>query len=566
MSRNQRNKGNNVKEESNGMDSRDSRDSRDYKGKKPLKKGYRLNDPNWYFQSAELAEQASQLSFQNVLGSGNISGYEIPTIMRVDLNMCPGNTYDISNTNSGDFTTPLDSTPAQWSLISDTSRAGINVMTSKLYTLMSTFTGRTSTYAPQDVGIMLLVIAAISEFSEMIRRCFGLVLTYNYWNRTLALGLLRSMGLDVNDFIANISVYRMRFNVLMSRINQIPLLENIGFIKKCRDIYQYVYQDDPTNMSQLFYYMPKYAYVLDEAGDEEGSILRATAYRFDNVATKMSVWLDILENMIDGALNSSTLNFIYADILNMSNKLKVSTWQFDYLAENYVVTPVYNQNALLQFHNLTIVGEPYNHTGEAGKYPYLGTAGEQFDEDIKWTSGSSIYCDVETNSIVYNPVFMQGKNRWALRNGAIVDMPTDKPSMEDKIEALRFSAAGSGVAMSYDAIEEAAGDTNYFQCFVKLPDHYAVEAQVFRNVDQNGWERTPYTFAGSVSYNTGSYPVMLTQFEHAPLFCNTGVESGSNRVTMNTLIGQLQFYTTVSADYIQRLLNITYVGLFDFRV
>lgn len=360
-----------------------------------LNRAGRDNDPNWYFTSPELATQASQLSFQNMLGFGSVIGdYKAPTICKIYLNPSPGNTYQVDE-ECPDYRADWAGASLWPTNAENMQRNGINLMSAKLYTLLSTFTGRTSNYGPQDIAIMLLSISQIASISEHIRRTFGVAMTYNPRNRFMPLQLIESLGFDSQDLMANIANYRMQFNICMSRINQIPLLDNVGFIRKARDMYQHIYVDEPSSMAQMYVFIPASTWVLEESMYDTGSYLK-TVYICDRnglpdatMATimsggaqgrvlesnKMQAYLDLLNDMITRVLESSTLNIIYADILNAASKLNVPTWKFDYLAENYVVMPEYNRNALLQIHNLRSVwGLPDTYDGNIGVCAKVGVS------------------------------------------------------------------------------------------------------------------------------------------------------------------------------------------------
>lgn len=572
-----------------GQRSKKKGNQRRDKNSKPmgtLPVGDRDNDPNWYFTDPHLADQASQLSFQNVLGFGDIAGYKVPSVMKVPLVSNPGLTYSVIEGSSFDaeggnfFLRPSDGTTVEERYPHlDWNKAGVNIMAAKLYTTLSSFTGRTASYAPQDVAMMILAISSIAEFSEHIRRVFGLALTYNYRNRSLPLGIIHTMGINVPDLISNMSVYRMKFNVCMARINQIPLLENIAFIKKCRDIYQKVYVDDTSNMSQIFYFCPAFASVLDEVGDDNGSILRAFQVNQGWAAETqpMSAWLDFLNLMITNVLESSTLNFIYADLLNMANKLSVQTWKFDYLAENYVVMPEYDGNALMQLHNLDVVGYP-----TTGHSAFIHTVSELSDnEDVKSllpaytsqnvyvTDGASVFCDVDKNNIVYNPVFTNytSGGYGYLPITHVVDMPTDNPSVVDRIEALRFKAGFANSLIKLSDLPTSLGTARSFgNAFVSVPDHYATSVQMFNNVKWEDQAYSPdaiyaYSSVPSASINT-AVADYVTKWEHGPLYVTVDPADKS----IGRIFGDLKYYTTVNGSYIKRLLDIITVGLFDFRV
>jgi hypothetical protein len=538
----------------------------------------RDNDPNWYFSNKELADQAAQLSFQNVLGLTPLCNYQVPTIARIKLASTPGTTYNVPNIASRTYKFQSLGSVRTRGYVQE-GKAGVNLMAAKLYTLLSTFSGRTSAYAPQDVAQMILAISSIAEVSEAIRRTFGVALTYNYRNRMLPLGLMASMGVDPFDMVSHLSEYRMRFNVAMSRINQIPLLDNIGYIRKARDIYQNVYMDDPTSMAQLFFYIPEFIWYLREDIESTGSILTAVDLpRYDaDYADKgtMADWLEMLEKAITYVLESSTLNFIYADLLNMSTKLKTPTWQFDYLAENYVVMPIYNQNALLQFHNLTVIDKPatfYKQTPSEGVDRRGSLAvpiyGQQSDGSVYVTNYFDVLADPDKNDVVFNPIWWNPNT--IVSSWAVVDMPTDSPTLEDRIEALRFMVCDSnfvGSAADLSGIY-VPGDFQYFAVFRALPDHVCVGLDIISKftTDPSVSEGVEYlridrTFNPAASMQE-EMPAKLSQFEHAPAY----VEVGPNSNNIIYLYDQLQFYTEIDYTYLKRLNDLVTIGLFDFRV
>lgn len=516
----------------------------------------RDNDPNYYFVDKELAEQASQLSFQNMMGFGSLDGYSIPSICRVEMNPSPGVSYTPESLRG----TPGYSEWASPSSISDDKR-GINLMSSKLYTMLSTFTGRTSNYAPQDVAMMILAVSSVAELSECIRRAFGVALTYNPRNRNLPLGLLKAMGLNAIDFIANIPAYRMRFNVAMTRINQIPLLDNIAFIRKSREIYQRIYMDGTGPMSQIFFYQPRTVWSLEESLVETGSVLYANKVTASNSTNaKMEVWITLLENMITKLLESSTLNLIYADLLNMANKIKVPVWQFDYLAENYVVMPEFNANALLQFHHMRIMGDPIELSDNTLSITkrWIADPAETtvVTPQFTVTLFNHVICDPNKNNIVYNPIFI---DRTYMKQ--IVDMPTGSPTLEDRIEALRFSSSDSG-AKVVDKDVRSGGSLNvYYDVMAILPDHYVTGMTYFRNIDYSVADAPRTQLNTTVGIRTSDFANgkldLYEKFYKHPLLLQV---NSDDYKSLSTIYGDLDFYTIVDNNYLSRVNELMYTG------
>lgn len=589
-----------------------------------LSRAGRDNDPNWYFTSPELATQASQLSFQNMLGFGSVIGdYKAPTICKIYLNPSPGNTYQVDDECSDYRADYADA--SVWPVnAANLQRNGINLMSAKLYTLLSTFTGRTSSYGPQDIAIMLLSISQIASISEHIRRTFGVAMTYNPRNRFMPLQLIESLGFDSQDLMANVANYRMQFNICMSRINQIPLIDNVGFIRKARDMYQHIYVDEPSSMAQMYVYIPASTWILDETTYDTGSYLK-TVYLCDRNGVSdtllsnimsggaqgriledntMQSYLNLLNDMITRVLESSTLNIIYADILNAASKLNVPTWTFDYLAENYVVMPEYNRNALLQIHNLRSVwGLPdtYYVRNSAGGGGSLGSCvkvgieamPKLLNSNFKGTMCNDVASDPENNQVFYNPIWMlfgtSADHQYAdmgLQHDLVIDMDTDNPSVEDRIEALRFTSSQAGYTYrtGTNAPDIGVGNSRTWT-FVATPDHYVVGWHVDYNEATHpmldGSSTTSactipfleyFTTSDQLEEDIAAKSAELVPFKYRPaIYCvQRAYKDGSDeyhasKITDKTNL-DLSFYTTVDFKYINRLLKLMFTGLFDFRV
>jgi len=485
-------------------------------------KGY-PNDPNYYFTSPELAQQAAQLSFQNVLGLGKLGNYEVPSIMTIHFNPSFGNSYPTTGTGDSWTEEPTETNLPEV----PSGRSAINAMGDKLYTLLSQFTGRTANYAPQDIIQMIGAVASVAEATEHLRRAFGVILTYNERNRAIPNLLVKAMGIDYADLASNFSNYRMRFNTAIARINQIPLLDNIMYIRKSRELYQRVFTDSPSPMAQIFVYVPRSVWTLQESHVPEGSILETTDFVVAGVTKTMSQYLDIVERMITNLVESSTLNMIYADILNMSNKLKTPLWHFDYLAENYVVMPEYNVGAILQWHNMDIVGVPNQ-----------WTTGILEEQDYRFTPRNDVYPDVNNNGILYNPLFPLGSGKTP---NTLVDVPSGDPDITDRIEALRMSACDGNWVVVHNQAK--------FGAFRALSDHYVTTISIYGNLNGN-------SISIINEYLTNRlWMCKFSQFENGPI-----MQSDSE------IVGSLNYYTTVPYEYLKRVNELMMMGLLDFRV
>lgn len=516
------------------------------------------NDPTDYVTDPEIAKQASNLSFQSVLGSSPVANdVTLPTIMVARCNPSMGSTLFVEDYGTNEITA---SEMVQLNQHID----AVNMMGAKLYTLLSSFSGRTTTYGPCDVIMMIGAIASIAEYSEHLRRAFGVMFTYNPRNRALPKALVEAMGFDFDDMSANLADYRMKFNMQMTRINQIPLLDNIGFIRKCRRIYQKVYADAPTSMYQMYVMIPNSVWKFDEDSYSTGSALKT--FKLSSLTDKkMGTHIQLLADMINRVVLSSTLQIVYSDILNLATKIHIPMWKFDYLSELYSVKPEYNRNFLLQIHNSTALCEPntiqtdefYDTHGYA-VWHYTDTSGNTVtfnatseNDVVSYPGSNPDETDPRVMSILYNPTFT---HRDVLPE-VVIDFDTDLPTPGDIIDALRYTAMPSSSYVGNDAM----GADFMVDVSPVLNDHYITEYEIFKpgsslKFNESQWAR------GIGSNAPTKFAIMAQKFYMSPYFMMTAA-GGAPMYT-----GDFNFFTSVNFKYLMRISQLFFTGLWEFVV
>lgn len=482
----------------------------------------RDNDPNWYYLNAEIANQASSFSFDQFLGvntplnaltkAGVPSSHQVPlpSIMTIELNPCPGNTLSI--------------------------QTGINMAALKMYTVLSSNNAKTTNYAPQDLTMLMLSLGEIISVMEHIRRTFGVAFTYNQRNRSMPKLLIQSMGFSPDDFLGNMAQHRLQYNSWVTAINKIPFLSNIAYFYKCADLYQKVYTDSESAMAQLYVFKPYSTWSLNETYDDNGSGLETKL-----LPTKgtWNAWASIVETMIDALFESSTFNYIYADVLNYAGKTGAKTMFLDYLVEGYQVIPEYNRNALLQIHNVHLAGRPNPLSASAA-----------------YTKNNDVASLANKNMVKYAPTFTSSAQHYT---SLIVDMDTPNPTLEDRIEATRFqSVQGKVVTIS---------GTNY-AVFTALPDHYAVQLNVYIADDSvETFGSSSITTTTATGENDLELFTDITKFDWAPLFYLSDMlpDSDLDNDCVTYIQGDLNYYTTLGEDWYNKVNDLTFMALFELR-
>lgn len=495
----------------------------------------RSNNPAWYFRDERLADQVSQLSFQQLAGYPipfDGTDFDVPNIVRVNINPAPG----VQTSNR--YNTALSQ------------HAAINMAGFRMYSKLSAFTGRTSSYAPQDIATAELAIGEVISQFEFIRRGFGVAYTSSPRNRDYPRQLLNfGMRIDADDLFVNLSNYRTRFNTLVTLFNSIAFPKSIAYFDKCASLYEKIYLDSPSSMAQTIVLVPLTSWILDETSYSGGSILKtipicSNASFGELTAPKtMAQYLTTLEQCLTALLNSSTLNIIYSDIMNYASKNSVEFWRMDYLMDGYGVIPEYDLNFLLQFHNMTFTGMPCESvfvTSPVAVTPY-----------------NDVYPDPNNNSLYYNPAFpilTGGPGHARTGSAVIVDMLTDAPNVTDRVEVTRYISITDGTAYTTSTSVSAFVDA-------ALPDHFASSIMFEQQTSL-----LSYNYAGGTLMNEAQFRDVATQIANidwAPRFMeidtNTGLYTGRST-------GEVNFYTVIDELYLRKLHDFCGLDLYNVAI
>lgn len=496
----------------------------------------RDNDPNWYFSSADIAKQVSSISFDQYIGVSSVLdayttgvdnvgkelNFEVPSIMVLNTNPSPGTARDKTD--------------------------GINLAMLKLYSQLSAQNAKTTSYAPQDLCILVLQLGEVISIMEHIRRAFGVAFTYSYRNRSLPREILSAMGFDPDDFLANLANHRIEYNTWVTAINRVPFISNLTYFYKCADMYQKIYTDSTSEMAQIILMKPYSTWTVDEAYDDNGSGLRTTMLpsSFATSKNNWSDWATIVENMINALFSSATYNYIYSDILNFSNKMGVKLFYLDYLLEGYTVVPVYNENFLLQIHNATITNDPYS-PKDLGRNSVL----------------NDVMCDADKNMIKYAPRFKVDNIASVTLMSAIVDFNTPNPTTEDIIEATRYTSVLSAAVFQ----DSDTGKTLY-RSASSLPDHYVVKINIKAGSDvvttnssviAYGTPTNKYAFASWFRRLTS----VMSSIDWAPILISTNPEDVNDQKIY--VHGDVNYYVLLGVSWFRKVNDLVYLSLFELR-
>lgn len=484
----------------------------------------KYNKAAYYIKNPIILEQATQLSFQNFIGGHGIDNYNIPSIMRIHMNPSPGRTWQGA---TGHYT--------------HATRTGINMAATKLFNRLSMSSGRNMAYAPQDVATTILAMSQLLAMHSYVKRLFQASRCWNNYNRMFPRAIIQAMGIDYDDFVDHYSDYRTRYNALITAVNQLPIFMNCGYLEKSATQYSYIFTDDESPLAQVYVYVPYSTWIVDESSDERGTVLSTTVVVPEGKTTRTfgDLIQKVLQPMVDALITSSTLNLVYADLLNLASK--DSSFKFvalDFVIDGEALLPVYNHEALLHIHNMTAMSIP-----------------DAPSDGVGYTKNNDVIHDPDNNAIRYQPVFTK-KNitNGNVLNHWLVDSPEPSPNAEMRLEMLRYLSLHSNNTVSI-------GGKDYVTYSV-LTDYYVVSFEIIQNGLEDEVHFLNAKDGGTLDDMIAS---KLSQFDWAPLYLSVdgGVTSGDHSGSIRCVHGDLNFYTEVTEDYINRLAEVIYLGLFD---
>lgn len=484
------------------------------------------NNAAMYFSDLSLAEQTTRFSFNQFLGDektlGVFGDYPPSTVLSLAINPSPG------------LTTGADD-------------AGVNIAGRRTYTRLSAGNAKTTNYAPQDVTALILAVGEIISMIEVAKRAFRVVYTYDVRNKSIPRGIIRAMGFDPEMCDeGKIGPLRIDLNIAINSFNQIPIMKNISYFSKCAEVYANYYCDSESRMSQYYLFSPYSTWLLDETGSEEGSVLRTqhVLLGHSGVQQKMSEFIALIKNMIRAISDSSTFGYIYSDILRLvpdSEQYKIAL-----LMENEVLLPVYDPMKLLQIHNSTTIGVPHGNAYKKGSI----------------TPENDVYPNVNNNGVEYLPSFTTSdKFNYPQAEGeVIVDFPHSMgdPDLDQRVDITRYQSV---ISIDEDDSTNLLNST--------IPDHYVVYYATFFNADlrQRFGSRIIHSLPNPNSKISDILRIVgdLQKFDYHPFIrCEYTNPSSPSDVT-NVLYGDIDFFTTVDVAYLDRMNDLCYQGLMEFR-
>lgn len=319
-----------------GMESGDSIDKWDRSSGHSLQSSAaKANDWRWYAFNEQLLKDSASFAYSWPVGAKLSTG--VPTI---DAKSVPG---IMAFKTVPSFGQSVDGTSA------------INTAARNIYSYVRHANAGHTNYDAPDLMLYLMAMDSIDSFISYMKRIYGVLNLYTYENRYYPDALLMAMGVDPADFRKHIADFRAFINMFIVRVGSMCVPNTMSYNARHMWMYDNIYVDSDTAKAQTYFYTPDgfYFYQLDSTG--KGMLKFTTLVADDDLLT-----VDELEGyglgMINPILTSEDMNIMSGDILKAFSDGGVI--KRSGVTETYQCFPVYNEEVMSQFENITMM-TPY---------------------------------------------------------------------------------------------------------------------------------------------------------------------------------------------------------------
>lgn len=485
------------------------------------KDSYNANDPNWYIPNEQLLNDAASIPYSIPLGSSiNIglptsddgqSPYAraVPGVMT--FHMYPGPGKSIGTPDA------------------------INVAANMIYSKIRANISGTRPYDAPDVMMYLMGADHAYMFLSWMQRLYGLMNVYSSVNRYLPKALIEAQGVDFDNLRDNLSNFRYYINNYALQLASLYVPADLPIFKRHYWLYQNVWTDSESAMSQVYMYAPAGFGTYEEKTSDKGGVIKFNgSYGYG----KSSLWsvpaITVFgDTLLQKLIYSEDVGTICGDIRRTygeSHSLIPTT-----IDETYSVVPSYNREVLSQIENVFALGIKREAASIKSLDVTQNPATNQLKWDLEFTFGTG-------NSGKVLKEFYSEPDGYYLSSHGNATSPADNIVMTRFMNAshmftdngMIITSCGSEIVLDFSVTTIEGNDTvtMNFSSILDMGDSIRVIA-----ISKFDWHPVLYTFA------------------------TTALSSGLFR--FYGVVADLDTFTVVPKTQLTRLNDMACMGLFN---
>jgi len=514
----------------------ESKESKTFDKRKSVKD----NDPSWYLVNGQLAKDVANFNYNNATGdpvsitNGKI--FDAATTWKWSTFRLPGVATVLTGPSVG---ASYDST------------SPINVAARNIYSFVRHANSGHANYDPADLMLYLLAVDSVQSFWSWMVRVYGVTQTFSQRNRYVGDALLRAMGVDpaIRKWL---SEFRSYINQFAIKASVLAVPNTMSYYLRHAWMYQNVYTDEDNPKAQMFLFAPAYLYKYDLDEGEAGMLrvvpvcgitdanndyftVGISTLNIDQIRT-------IGDTLINAMLSQEDVGIMSGDILKAYGSDKL--YRFNQIAEEYAVAPVFSEEVLGQFHNLSIVG----------RYPAKETDPKKFElgvEALDITQDTTI----GNGNLIFKPSFAAALD---LNYTQFLDSWKSDVTPEDSLVNSRLMTWLNVVG---DKVYWGTTTFNVNPCRLSSCGSELVLDVIISTFNYEGTLygincRNQISTASPQQYNTLAWPYS-TKFNQFPLMRQFNSDG-----TLLSVMGEMSNYTVINEQELAALHNTALLSMF----
>lgn len=304
---------------------------------------YSANDPRFYGADPQLVKDVASFPYgwplgtrmnYGPMGAGNANYFAMPGIMTIHWAPTVG-----------------------WA---DDANAPVNVAARNIYSYVRHANSGHSNYDAPDLMMYLLGMDSVYSLIASMKRVYGVLNTASYTNRYYPQAIVQALGYDYDDLIDHISDFRALINQAVVKAGSMCVPATMPYFKKHQWMCEHLYSDHNSTKSQTYVFVMDKYYQFALDGDGAGMLMSKdmpyVKYASSPTLMTFSTAKGILLTAIDTIMEQEDFNIMSGDILKAYGPDKVV--KISSIDEVYTVLPHYDETALDQIQNATLIGYP----------------------------------------------------------------------------------------------------------------------------------------------------------------------------------------------------------------
>lgn len=294
------------------------------------------NDYRFYAVNDQIAKDVANLPFNYLPGTDipipvstmsatdrtdTVSNFGQQGVMRIGYTLAPGRARKLTD--------------------------GANVSARQLYAYIRRANSGARNYEAPDIAMYIHAMREIYAFALELKRAIGVVNNFQFTNRSVPNVLLAALGIDEADLRANLATYRGELNILISQINSLAVPSYFKMFDRTAYITSKVFADSDSMRGQFYVFALNGYRKWSGTASTSGTSLQYTTLLPANNTFKGR--LSILNGMVQAIFTDEDAATMSGDILKAFGSDKL--YQLEYVPDNYVVMPVFDEDVLAQIEN-----------------------------------------------------------------------------------------------------------------------------------------------------------------------------------------------------------------------